>query len=310
MGGQFLPRHRAGEPHRVPYALGVRQLLQARPVRAAADDQQHRVRHVGQDLRHRLDQGVLALARHQPGDADHHRPVRQPEPAADLGAPGLGVEGRLVHARRQLHHPGRCLRPHRGGDPRAGVLAQVGQHVGARADPAQQLPGAGQLGPGGLVPVGHAEQPPGAGPAQRGRHQAERGRGAEPDRVAPLGAQDLGGPPGDPGCGNHHLRPVPDHRERLLGVEAPHLAAVPPGRGVHHDASCGLTDGHVVHEGLDAPRAGREVIGDDQGSVHLAMARSVGGCSAHRWVIRTIGQHHDPPGTEARTATVCPPGQS
>ena len=90
-------------------------------------------------------QRVLSLARHQPGHAQHHRAVAQPVAARlTARAAGVGAERRDVDARRQpvQRLPRGTERP---GEPPAGVLAQVGDHVAAGADPAQRLRAAGSI---------------------------------------------------------------------------------------------------------------------------------------------------------------------
>ena len=99
-----------------------------------------------------------------------------------------------------------------------------------RADPAQQLPGAGQRRPADLVAVG-GRRPAARAPAARsaGGEQPERGGRAEPDRVAAVLARQSRGPAGDrAGWAAAPAVRLADHRERLLGVEA--AAALAPRR--------------------------------------------------------------------------------
>ncbi len=272
VGRQLLPVDGTGEADGVgDVALGG-ELAQVLGVGSAADYEQHRVRHGRQDPWHGLDQGVLPLARHEPRDAHHDRPVGEAEPGPDLVAAGPRVEGLLVHARRQLHHAGRRLVRQGGGDAGARVLPQIGDRVGALADPAQQLPRGGQLGPARLVPVGRGHQPPRARPAQRGGHQTQ-GRGRpEPHRRTAVFPQQLRRAPGHPRRGQQHRRAVAHDGEGLFGVEpGGGLVALPgplPGGGVDDDARRVQAQRHVVQEGLDATGAGREVVRDDQGLVH------------------------------------------
>jgi hypothetical protein len=77
MGRQFLAGDTSGEQHIVGDAFALRERLQLLPVRSAPDDHQGRAGHPPADLAERADQHVLALARYQPGQAQHHRPVPQ-----------------------------------------------------------------------------------------------------------------------------------------------------------------------------------------------------------------------------------------
>lgn len=227
---------------------------------------------LGQDRGHREDQGVLALARHQPGHADDDGPFGEPEPGPDRVAARVRVERLLVDPGRQLDHAAGGGRGERGGDPGAGVLAEVGQRVGALADPPEQLPGRGQLGPARLVAVRGGDEAPGARPAQRRAHQAERGRGAEPDGRAAVGAQQLHRSPGHARGRQQHRRTVADDGEGLLGVEGGGggraLGPALPVGGVDDDPVGIEPQRHVVQERLDASRTRREVVGHDQGLVH------------------------------------------
>ena len=151
-------------------------------VGTVADEQQHRVAHLGPHPRPGPDQGVLALARDQPGHADHHRPVAQAQPVPDRGAARSGAEERHVDAGRQPHHALGRLRGQRAGQPDPDVLAQVGHHVDLVADAAEQAAGDRQRSPAGLVTVRQRHRPGYPGPAQRGRDQA---RAARPHRTGP-----------------------------------------------------------------------------------------------------------------------------
>lgn len=204
------------------------------------------------------------------------------------------MEGLLVDAGRQLDHAVRSLGGEYGGDPGAGVLPQVGDRVRGLADPAQQLPGRGQLGPARLVTVRGGDQPPGAGPAQRRCHQRERGRGAEPHGRAAVYAQQLRGTPGDPRGRQQHRRPVADDGEGLLGVEGgggrDAFGAALPGGGVYDDLSGVQAQCHVVQKRLDTAGAGREVVGHDQGLVHPGRQYR-----AAEWLPHRPGGHHGSP---------------
>ena len=183
------------------------------------------------------------------------------------------MEGLLVDAGRQLHHAGRGLRGERGGDPGPGVLAEVGDRVGALADAAQQLPGRGQLRPARLVAVRGGHDPLRA-PAARSAGAISPSGAAAPNHteVAAVFAQQPDRPPGDPRGGQQHRRTVAYDGEGLLGVEGGGglraLRAALPGGGVDDDPLGVQAQRHVVQEGLDAAGAGREVVRHDQGLVH------------------------------------------
>lgn len=284
--GQLGPGHRAREAHGVGDLGLPGQLAQLLLVRTAADDQQHRVRLGGQDARHREDEGVLPLARHQPGHAHDHRPVAQPEPRPDGVTARLGVEGLLVDPRRQLHHPPGRLRRQGGGDPRTRVLPEVGDRVRRLPDPAQQSARGGQLRPPRLVTVGRGHQPLGARLPQRRRHQPERRRRPEPHRRTPVFAQQPDGPPGRARRGQQHRRTVAYDGEGLLGVEGggrlDTLPAPLPGGGVDDEALGVQAQRHVVQKRLDTARPGREVVRHDQGLVHRGRPYPTGAHSSAR----------------------------
>ena len=145
VAGQFRPGDRAGEYHGAGYAEPAGQAPELGPVGPVPDQQQHRAASRsagpppgrGQDLRPRAEQGVLALARHHPGNADDHRAAGQPVPLPDGGSAGAGPERGRVHPRRQPHHPPGGLRGQRAGQPHPEVLAEIGDHIDLVADPAQ-----------------------------------------------------------------------------------------------------------------------------------------------------------------------------
>ena len=269
VGRQFIPADRPGEQYRIRHPEPGGQPLQPGPVRAVADEHEQRRLRVagprgepGQHLRPGPDQGVLALAPHHPGHADHDLPVRvDAEPLADLGAARPGPESGRVHARRQPRHPGRRRRGQRLRQPEPEVLGQVGEDVDPRPDPAQQPSGARQRGPARLVPVRQPDDPARPGRAQAGRQQPERGRRAEQDRVAAVLAQQRDGPVPHRRHRQHERAWMPDDRERQGRVE---LGRARPGRRVDDHPVRGQPDGERVHERLNPAAARRVVVGDDQ----------------------------------------------
>ena len=87
-------------------------------VRAAADDRERSVGHPFADRRHRADQHVLSLARHQPAHAHDERPIAHAERRADIG----GLADRDGTARRR--HPGTAPRPAPSAGPRSARFAR------------------------------------------------------------------------------------------------------------------------------------------------------------------------------------------
>ena len=100
-------------------------------------------------------------------------------------------------------------------------------------------------------------------------------------RVAAVRAGQLARPAGrPPGVGSSTRVALPDHLERLLGVE---LRRRPRQLGgVDHHRAGRLADRQVVHEGLDAAGPGREVVGDQQGTAHRPASRAYARAAAIR----------------------------
>ena len=206
----------------------TREAAEAVAVGAAADEQEGGVRYPAEHRGQRADEGVLALAGDQPGDAHDHRPVAQPVPLADGGAVHVRVVGVGVHAGREAVQLGPAVQHPVQPDPE--ILTEIGRHVDPVADAPQQGTGAGQRGPPGLVAVRLGHRPGDPGPAaQSGGEQPERGRRAEPHGVAAVRPGQLGRPARDGRRGQQHAGVFPDHLERLVGVE---LRRALPGRGV------------------------------------------------------------------------------
>ena len=112
VGRQVLPGDLAGQVDAVGDRAGRGQPAQPPLVGPAADQQQPRLRHPGHHPRPGLDEPVLALAGHQPGDADADR--RRPEPVAlahpppvDRRVVGVGVDA----GREQLDRAAAAHRP-------------------------------------------------------------------------------------------------------------------------------------------------------------------------------------------------------
>ena len=89
-GGQVGVRDRAGEHDVFVQAGGRDSPPQLTLVGAAAHQQQRRVGDVAVDQRQCVDEPVLALARHQPGDASDDGAFAEAVAVADGGAVGLG----------------------------------------------------------------------------------------------------------------------------------------------------------------------------------------------------------------------------
>ena len=111
---QFVAGHAVGEHHVLAHAEAVRQPVQGRSVRAAADDDEGGAGHPLPDRGHRPDQHVLALARHQPRHTHHHRPVAPAGTgrAARRGPPRRARTGRCPRraAGAQARRPSRTPR--------------------------------------------------------------------------------------------------------------------------------------------------------------------------------------------------------
>jgi hypothetical protein len=267
MGRQFRRRDRTGEHDVLGHAGRTGEPAQAITVRAAADQEQPCSRHLLAHERQRPDQGVLSLARHEPGHAHHERCVAEAIAPAQLRTRGrIGTVLLGVDAGRQ--HLQRRPRPERARHPSAGVAGDRGEHVRVGADPAQGLPRARQHRPAHLVPVRTTHHAFDAClPAQVRAQQRERSGGAEPDRGATVLPRQRRGPPGDHGEREHERRRVPVHRVGQGGVE---LGRPSPGRRVDGDLARRQPVGEGPQVGLDAPGARREVVRHEQRARHRA----------------------------------------
>src|SRR6201999_3102584 len=79
---------------------------------------------------------------------------------------------------------------------------------------------------------------------------------------------ELGGPAADARAADHQRGRVPDHLERLGGVEG---GVAVPLRGVDGELAGVEAQGKLVDERLDAAPPRREVVGDDQRASHDAL---------------------------------------
>ena len=127
--------------------------------------------------------------------------------------------------------------------------------------------------PSGLVSVRHPDEPVDSGSAQPGREQAEGRHRAVQHRVAALGPRDLPRPPQGVRRREQQATRMAHDGERLLGVEL--LPAAEP-RCVDDDGSGGLAGEQGVQVGLNASRARRKVVGDDEGAAHATRSRCSG----------------------------------
>ena len=209
----------------------------------------------------------MPLARHGAGDAQHDRARPAAAPAerrvGRRTPPPRRAEAGGVHARRQQHHPtgrGGAQRPadrpsHDGGVDR--------QHVDRpRRSPAAP-PGCRAAGP--TTPRGRARSRPPAGPRPpQGRgHERQRRRRREPHGVGPVAR------------GRSRAR---GRRQAGARAAAAGRGRGRPGRAAWRRAApapswaqaCTTTRGRVepgdegLDVGLDAARARREVVGDDE----------------------------------------------
>ena len=264
---QFGARDPAGEHHvGVDTGLGG-QSVQGVGVGSAADDHQRRPVHPATDVRPRLDEHVLALAGHQPGDADHHGSLPESVAGAQFGARHrIRFEAVDVDAGGQVLQPG--PRPECRSEPAPGVAADVGDDVGAVADATQGRPRAGQHRPAHLVAVGAGQHPLSAGVAGPGGQQRQRGGRAEPHCLDVVLADQRAHPAVHPGLGKHEGAGMTHHRERRRPVV---ILRAFPGRGVHDElvlARRRQPRGELLQIGLDAAAARREVIGHQQDPGH------------------------------------------
>ena len=242
-----------------------------RPVRPAADDQQRRVGHPPADLPAgaRISVSWPLRGTSRETQTTTGRSV-SPSRARTCSPSDVGVV-RRPRRRRAAAGAARPRPVPARGDPAAGVLAEVGDHVDAPADAAQRPAGRPAAPPSRPRGRGSAPPPGGRRPvAQRRRRAAPAGPRRRTSTVSqPCARASRGRPAGDhAGWAAAPAVRSPDHLERLVGVE---LRGAPPAGRVDDDASpARLADREVVHEGLDAAGAGREVVGDQQGAAHEA----------------------------------------
>ena len=210
VGGQFGGRHAAGERHVVGHPAVLGQLAQRLQVGTAADDHQRGAVDAPPDRRQRLDQHVLAFARHQPRQAHHGGPLAQPVAVTQLGAAGrIGPEPVGVHPGRQVLQRGRGPEGRR--EPRPRVAADEGHDVGVVADAAQHRPRDRKHRPAHFVAVRAGQHPRRAGLPGTLRQQGQRCGRAEPDGVDAV----VGDQPAHPGidrrAGQHQRAGMAHH---------------------------------------------------------------------------------------------------
>ena len=176
----------------------------------AADDHQRGAVDATPDRRQRLDQHVLALARHQPRQAHHGGPLPQPVAVAQLGTAGrVGPEPVGVHPGRQVLQ--RRRRPEGRRESRPGVAADEGHDVGALADAAQHRPRHRKHRPAHFVPVCAGQHPRRTGLPGTLRQQGQRCCGAEPDGVDAVLGDQPSHPAIDRGDGQHQRAGMAHH---------------------------------------------------------------------------------------------------
>ena len=243
---------------------------QAPRVGAPAHDDQARARDPLGHARPGLDEGVLALAGHEPGDAHDRRCIAQAVPLAQRGAGGgVGVEALDVDAAGKVDGEGaRC---HEGAQAAERVLGDVGDDVGVAEDAAQELARSGQHGPADLVPVGGGDDAARPGPLRGAAEQSERGGGAEPDGLDTALGDDPLHPAAHVRRGQEHMRGHAHDVEGDLGVEgAGRLGSLRGSGGQDGQVRGRQAAGVVIEVGLDPADDGREVIRDEECPAHTA----------------------------------------
>ena len=221
-------------------------------------------------------QRVLPLARHQPRDADDHRPAGQAVPRADRPPSTSGTERLDVHSRCELDELADAA-PNGPAQPAPDVLAEIGDDVaaGRRSGAAPAARRAASPSPASC-PCVIATHPLGPGRAQRRREQPERRGRAEPDAGAARTRAARRPPAG--------ARPASARAARSgaartgNGCAASNSAEPGVVGGVDDDRAGRLAHRQLVHERLDAALPRREVVGDDQRAPlagHASCARQV-----------------------------------
>ncbi len=205
---------------RWPHAQRSRHPPEPLPIGPVADDEQPGV---GKGLEHlapQRDQRVLALAAHETPRADHHRRRgRDAQLRAHLRSPAARAEALTVHLDDVAAEPRSGRRAQRRRDAVAAVLTDVGEVVGAVADPPEQLSGAGERSPPDLVPVRQGLDVLSTRVAQGGAEKPERCAGPEDDPVAVVASEGLDDSPSDRRCRQQHPRGVAHHRVGQSSVE-------------------------------------------------------------------------------------------
>ena len=243
-------------------------------VRPAPDDHQCRPVHPAADVGQRLDQHVLTLAWHQPGNAHRHRPLAQPVTGAQFG-PGSRIRSEPpgVDARRQRLEV--RARAEGGGKPATGVPTHVGHHVGAVPDAPQCRTGSRQHRPPNLVSVRTSHDPLRPGPPGPGGQQCQRRSGPEPHRFDAVLADESPHPTVHSRLGQHQRAGVPDDWERGGAVV---VVGTLPLRGVDGQLMAlgrGQPGGELLKIGLNTTAARRKVVGDQQDPCHRPKRLSV-----------------------------------
>ena len=173
--------------------------------RAAADDQQRgAVGTRATDRRQRPDQLVLALARHQPRHAQRHRARHRGRSASAARARAAG-SGRNV----SVSTPGGRCSSAASGPNAAANPARVYRLTKVTTSVSSPIRRSACRAPGSIdqptsCPCVLATTRAMPAPAGAGRgQQRQRGRGAEPDGGGPVRPDQLGGPAGHAGTGQH-----------------------------------------------------------------------------------------------------------
>ncbi len=269
IGGQVGRRHTAGERDVIGDAETLGQPAQRVQIRTAAGDDQRGTVHPLPDRRQRPDQHVLALARYQPGQAQHRGPLAQTVAGAQLGAADrIGTESFGVDAGRQVFQPG--SRPERRRETPSGVSADECDDITVLADATQHRPCHRKHRPTHLVTVRARQHPARTGLTGAVGQQAQRRRGAEPDGVdAVFGDQPAH--PGVDGRYGQHQRPGMSHHAIAGGLCVEDVGVLPL-RRVHRQrvlAGSGQPRHQLDQIRLDAATPRRKVVGYQQDPGHL-----------------------------------------
>ena len=153
-----------------------------------------------------------------PGPCGAPAATRRRRPAARRGRSAARISARATSsgAKRSVSTPGgtcssAACGPERRREPAAGVVADVGHHVGVVADAAQRRSRQRQHRPADLVAVGAGDDAAGARLAGQRRQQRQRRGGAEPDRVDVVLGDEPPHPRRHRRFGHHQRRRVAHH---------------------------------------------------------------------------------------------------